>query len=43
VREAATPPLPTIMGEMLPKEHDPDLASLCIGGGQGMAAVLEKP
>jgi acetyl-CoA acetyltransferase len=27
----------------LRKEHDLGLASLCIGGGQGMAAVLEMP
>ena len=33
----------TLMGEMLRKEHDLGLASLCIGGGQGMAAVLEMP
>jgi len=32
----------TLMGEMLRKEHDLGLASLCIGGGQGMAAVLER-
>jgi hypothetical protein len=33
----------TLMGEMLRKEHDLGQASLCIGGGQGMAAVLENP
>ena len=33
----------TLMGEMLRKEHDLGLAALCIGGGQGMATVLEKP
>lgn len=32
----------TLMGEMLRKEHALGLASLCIGGGQGMATVLEK-
>lgn len=32
----------TLMGEMLRKDHALGLASLCIGGGQGMAAVLEK-
>ena len=32
----------TLMGEMLRKEHSLGLASLCIGGGQGMATVLEK-
>ena len=32
----------TLMGEMLRKEHDLGLASLCIGGGQGMATILEK-
>lgn len=31
----------TLMGEMLRKEHSLGLASLCIGGGQGMATVLE--
>jgi acetyl-CoA acetyltransferase len=30
------------MGEMARKEHDLGLATLCIGGGQGMATVLEK-
>ncbi|TET86745.1 MAG: acetyl-CoA C-acetyltransferase [Desulfobacteraceae bacterium] len=34
--------LVTLMGEMLRKDHSLGLASLCIGGGQGMAAVLEK-
>jgi acetyl-CoA C-acetyltransferase len=32
----------TLMGEMLRREHALGLASLCIGGGQGMAMVLEK-
>jgi acetyl-CoA C-acetyltransferase len=32
----------TLMGEMLRKEHNLGLASLCIGGGQGMATVLER-
>jgi len=32
----------TLMGEMLRKDHSLGLASLCIGGGQGMAMVLEK-
>ena len=32
----------TLMGEMLRKEHDLGLASLCIGGGQGMATILER-
>ena len=32
----------TLMGEMRRKEHPLGLASLCIGGGQGMATVLEK-
>jgi len=32
----------TLMGEMLRKEHALGLAALCIGGGQGMATVLEK-
>jgi acetyl-CoA C-acetyltransferase len=32
----------TLMGEMLRKGHALGLASLCIGGGQGMATVLEK-
>ncbi|MDP6180313.1 MAG: acetyl-CoA C-acetyltransferase [Desulfatiglandales bacterium] len=32
----------TLMGEMSRKEHDLGLATLCIGGGQGMALVLEK-
>jgi len=31
----------TLMGEMLRKGHSLGLASLCIGGGQGMATVLE--
>lgn len=32
----------TLMGEMTRNGHDLGLASLCIGGGQGMAAVLER-
>jgi len=32
----------TLMGEMVRKEHALGLATLCIGGGQGMAMVLEK-
>jgi acetyl-CoA C-acetyltransferase len=32
----------TLMGEMARKEHELGLATLCIGGGQGMATVLEK-
>ena len=32
----------TLMGEMMRKGHELGLASLCIGGGQGMATVLEK-
>jgi acetyl-CoA C-acetyltransferase len=32
----------TLMGEMLRNDHALGLASLCIGGGQGMAAVLER-
>ncbi|MFH1351700.1 MAG: acetyl-CoA C-acetyltransferase [Pseudomonadota bacterium] len=32
----------TLMGEMMRKGHDLGMASLCIGGGQGMATVLEK-
>jgi acetyl-CoA C-acetyltransferase len=31
-----------LMGEMVRKDHDLGLATLCIGGGQGMATVLEK-
>jgi len=34
--------LVTLMGEMLREDHSLGLASLCIGGGQGMATVLEK-
>ncbi|MCD6298497.1 MAG: acetyl-CoA C-acetyltransferase [Deltaproteobacteria bacterium] len=34
--------LVTLMGQMLRGEHSLGLASLCIGGGQGMATVLEK-
>jgi len=34
--------LVTLMGEMLRKDHELGLASLCIGGGQGMATVLER-
>ena len=32
----------TLMHEMLRKDHGLGLACLCIGGGQGMATVLEK-
>jgi acetyl-CoA C-acetyltransferase len=32
----------TLMGEMLRNEHALGLAGLCIGGGQGMATVLER-
>jgi len=32
----------TLMGEMMRKGHALGLASLCIGGGQGMAMVLER-
>ncbi len=32
----------TLMGEMLRKGHALGMASLCIGGGQGMATVLEQ-
>jgi acetyl-CoA C-acetyltransferase len=32
----------TLIGEMMRKGHEIGLASLCIGGGQGMAMVLEK-
>jgi acetyl-CoA C-acetyltransferase len=32
----------TLMGEMMRKGHELGLASLCIGGGQGMATVLER-
>jgi acetyl-CoA C-acetyltransferase len=32
----------TLMGEMARKDHELGLASLCIGGGQGMAMVLER-
>jgi acetyl-CoA C-acetyltransferase len=32
----------TLMGEMVRKEHALGLATLCIGGGQGMTTVLEK-
>ena len=34
--------LVTLMGEMLRKDHRLGLASLCIGGGQGMATILER-
>lgn len=34
--------LVTLMGEMLRKDYRLGLAALCIGGGQGMATVLEK-
>jgi acetyl-CoA C-acetyltransferase len=33
----------TLMGEMLRRSHALGLATLCIGGGQGMATVLELP
>jgi acetyl-CoA C-acetyltransferase len=32
----------TLANEMMRKEHSLGLATLCIGGGQGMATVLEK-
>ena len=32
----------TLMGEMAREGHNLGLASLCIGGGQGMATVLEQ-
>jgi acetyl-CoA C-acetyltransferase len=32
----------TLLGEMQRKGHNLGLASLCIGGGQGMATVLER-
>ena len=32
----------TLMNEMLRKDHGLGLAALCIGGGQGMATVLER-
>ena len=32
----------TMMGEMIRNDHALGLATLCIGGGQGMAMVLEK-
>jgi len=32
----------TLTGEMMRKDHKLGLASLCIGGGQGMAMVLER-
>jgi acetyl-CoA C-acetyltransferase len=32
----------TLMGEMVKGEEDLGLAALCIGGGQGMATVLER-
>ena len=32
----------TLMGEMLRNNHALGLATLCIGGGQGMAMVLER-
>ncbi len=31
-----------LAGEMVRKDHDLGLATLCIGGGQGMATILEK-
>ena len=33
----------TLMGEMLRRSHTLGPASLCNGGGQGMATVLELP
>jgi acetyl-CoA acetyltransferase len=30
------------MGEMARNDHSLGLATLCIGGGQGMATILEK-
>jgi acetyl-CoA C-acetyltransferase len=32
----------TLMGEMLRNDQELGLAALCIGGGQGMATVLER-
>ena len=32
----------TLMGQMMKNDHALGLATLCIGGGQGMATVLEK-
>jgi len=32
----------TLIGEMMRKDLQFGLASLCIGGGQGMATVLER-
>jgi acetyl-CoA C-acetyltransferase len=32
----------TLMNEMIRKDHALGLATLCIGGGQGMATVLER-
>ena len=34
--------LVTLMGQMVRDEHELGLASLCIGGGQGMATILER-
>ena len=34
--------LVTLMDEMMRKGHELGLATLCIGGGQGMAVVLER-
>jgi acetyl-CoA C-acetyltransferase len=34
--------LVTLMGEMVRSENELGLATLCIGGGQGMATVLER-
>ena len=34
--------LVTLMGQMVREGHDLGLASLCIGGGQGMATILER-
>jgi acetyl-CoA acetyltransferase len=30
------------MGEMVRKDHDLGLETLCIGGGQGMATILKN-
>jgi acetyl-CoA C-acetyltransferase len=34
--------LVTLMGQMVREGHPLGLASLCIGGGQGMATILER-
>ena len=34
--------LVTLAGQMVREGHDLGLASLCIGGGQGMATILES-